>query len=331
MLAALLAPPVLTFAFFGCNRVDKKDIDPARNPSSANRAQLQRTLLEVAALRPALLFAGGDLVNGYADDDGTTLSSQLDAWSAQLGAFPRRVGLVPLPGNHELNKKPGDQRLPSTLTYPRWKAWLAGSGFLYGTNGPTPASDPQDALVLDESKMSFTLDRKGVRFIVLNTDTRTTRKDPTTGTALGWIPAVWAGRELARAERDPRVRAVFVIGHRNLVDPSEGKGDAPIDPVAAGRLIGAMRGKAKLRAYVCAHVHAWNVRPIPGTGAVQIVSGDGGSKLEKGARPEFGWVEIRVRADGSAGYVHHRRPVPEPYDAPVAEPSVADAEVAIRG
>ena len=329
MILTLLAAP-LTFAFFGCNRVDSKDIDPVGNPSSANRPQLERTLLEVADAHPALLFAGGDLVNNYADDDGATLSGQLDAWSHEFGSFPARIPVVPLPGNHELNRKLGDQRTASTVTYPRWKAWLTGSGFLYGTNGPTPQSDPGDPLVLDESKMSYTLDRAGVRFIVLNTDTRTTVADPLTGTALGWIPSSWAGAQLVRAEADPKVRAVFVVGHRNLIDPSEGTGDAPIDRRAAEPLLAAMRGKTKLRAYVCAHVHAWNVRPIPGTRAVQIISGDGGSKLEKGAKERFGWVEIRVHPDGSAGYVHHHRPMPHPYTAPESGPTVTDSEVPIR-
>lgn len=329
MLAALFAVPTISFAFFGCNRVDAKDLDPVGNPSSANRAQLSRTLLEVAAAKPALLFAGGDLVMGYADDDGSVLKGQLDAWSAQFGAFPASIPVVPISGNHELNRKVGDQRTASLLTYPRWKAWLTSSPFLYGKDGPTPASDPADALVLDESKMSFTLDRAGVRFIVLNTDTRTSTKDTSTGTALGWIPAAWAAGELTKAERDPKVRAVFVVGHRNLLDPSEGVGDAPVDRRAAEPLLAAMRGKRKLRAYVCAHVHAWNVRPIPGTRAVQIIAGDGGSKLEKGAKEEFGWVEVRVHSDGSAGYVHHHRPMPHPYNAPTAAPSTVDPEVRI--
>ena len=51
MLASLLAAPTLTFAFFGCNRVDAKDLDPVKNPSSANQAQLAQTLREVAAAK----------------------------------------------------------------------------------------------------------------------------------------------------------------------------------------------------------------------------------------------------------------------------------------
>lgn len=328
MLTALLAAP-LTFAFFGCNRVDAKDLDLVRNPSSANEVQLAQTLKEVAAIRPAILFAGGDLVTGYADDDGTNLAVQLAGWSKEVAGFPRSIPLVAISGNHELNKKVGDQRMASTLTYSRWQAWLAHGRFLEGKDGPTPASDPDDALALDESRMSFTLDRSGVRFIVLNTDTRTTTPDPATGTALGWIPAAWAGEQLSRAELDPKVRAVFLVGHRNLLDPTTIHGDAPVDARAGARLLAAMRGKTKLRAYVCAHVHAWDVRPIPDTNAVQIVAGDGGSPLEKGAEEEFGWVEVRVHPDGTAGYVHHHRPMPHPYNGPLAGPTVADPEVRI--
>jgi hypothetical protein len=85
--AHALAAPRLTFAFFGCNRVDAKDLDPAKNPSSANHAQLQQTLTEVIAAKPALLFAGGDLVNGYVDDDGTVLRTQLSGWSQEVLIF----------------------------------------------------------------------------------------------------------------------------------------------------------------------------------------------------------------------------------------------------
>jgi hypothetical protein len=326
--AALAAQTTLTFAFFGCNRIDAKDLDPVANPSSANRAQLKQTLAEVVAAHPALLFAGGDIVNGYVDDDGTVLKTQLAAWAKEVAWLPKSIGLVAVPGNHELNKKTGDQRMPSNLTYPLWEAFVQRAGYVSGHNGPTPASDPQDELTLDESKMSYTIDRAGVRFIVLNTDTRTKVKDSVTGTALGWIPAKWAGDQLARAETDPKVRAVFVLGHRNLIDPSEGKGDAPVDKRAADVLLAAMQGKTKLRAYVCAHVHAWNVRTIPGTKAVQIISGDGGSKLEKDAKEEFGWVEIQVKKDGRAAYIHHHRPMPQPYDSTErAVPSKSDSPV----
>lgn len=331
LIAHSVSSPTLSFAFFGCNRVDAADLDPVKNPSSANQAQLAQTLKEVVAAKPALLFAGGDLVNNYADDDGTVLRNQLNGWANETSWLPKKIGLVVVPGNHELNKKVRSQRMPSTLTYPIWNAFVASNRHVFVSNGPNPAHDPQDQLVLDESRFSYTLNRKGVRFIVLNTDTRTSATDPVTGTALGWIPAHWACEQLAAAEKDPSVHAVFVLGHRNLIDPSEGTGDAPVDKRAADILVAGMQGKKKLRAYVCAHVHAWNVRTIPGTSAMQIISGDGGSKLETDAKEEFGWVEIKVSKDGTASYIHHHRPMPHPYNSPVPIlPTVDDAPVPIQ-
>jgi hypothetical protein len=331
MLAAtLLLAPSFTFGFFGCNRVDSKDLDPIGNPSSANLAQLRQTLGEARLRRLGLLFGGGDLVNNYGDDEGSTLQSQLAAWTNERKRIAPSLPIVPIAGNHELNRKVGGKKMPAFSTYPVWQTWMGGGDYVYGTDGPTPGTDREDALVLDESRMSFTLTRGNVRFIVLSTDTRTSTPDSDAGTALGWIPWSWAARQLDRAEHDRNIKAVFVLGHRNLLDPSKGVGDAPVNPVAARRLLDAMKGKHKLRAFVCAHVHQWDVKPIPGTHALQIIAGDGGSKLEESAKEEFGWVEIRVYPDGRAGYIHHHRPMPKPYNAPAPVlPTVADPEIAI--
>src|SRR5258706_10229330 len=69
----------LTFAFFGCNRIEAKDWEETRteNPSSANLPQLRQNLADVAKLSPDFLFFGGDVVMGYADDQGDVLRSQM--------------------------------------------------------------------------------------------------------------------------------------------------------------------------------------------------------------------------------------------------------------
>ena len=307
MVPAIAPDPVtLSFAFFGCNRLGAKEWDPAANPSSANLPQLRRTLADVSALRPRpfALFAGGDLVNNYADDSGATLEAQLDGWAPEIARCA--VPVVPLPGNHELNRKIGGQRLPADATYGVWKTWfVAHPGLrLYG-NGPVPKSSPEDRLTFDESKMSYSFDRGGVRFIVLNTDSRTSAPDATTGTKLGWTPAHWASARIAEADRDPTVRSVVLMGHRNLIAPATCEGDAPIAPEPGAVLLKAIRGSAKARAYVCAHVHAWDVAPMTQDERgrkLQIVAGDGGSELEKGWRPKtgrtFGFVQILVHASG---------------------------------
>ncbi len=335
-------PVALSFAVFGCNRLDAKEITPA-NPSTANLPQLRRNLADVAFLRPrpAFLFAAGDLVMNYADDGGETLNAQLEAWYAQtkavlpLGA----IALVPIPGNHESNRKHDGKKATNLATAGVWRAWLERHRLdRFAGNGPTRASDPADALALDAPKGSYSFERpagsgKGgrrVHFVVLDTDTATTTPDPApgdanVGTRIGWFPAAWAARDLARAQADPGVAAIFVMGHRNLVDPATAKGDAPTDPTPTALLLRAIRGAPKVRAYLCAHVHAADATPLAPGLPPQIIAGNGGSSLEKGWRPKggrtFGFVLVRVHRSGRIGYVRFARPAPEPYDAPDAPPA----------
>ena len=99
----------VSFAFFGCNRVSDKveKAQKAENESSANVSELRATFRDVSSLKPAFLFALGDIVNNYADDDGKHLRKQLDAWHKLVNLDPA-VQLVVAPGNHELNKKTKD-------------------------------------------------------------------------------------------------------------------------------------------------------------------------------------------------------------------------------
>src|SRR5689334_22365178 len=82
----------LRFAFFGCNRIDKGDweVTKSENPSSANIPQLIRNFEDIQAMRPIplLTFLAGDIVLGYADDDGTTLRGQLKGWQDLVHAQP---------------------------------------------------------------------------------------------------------------------------------------------------------------------------------------------------------------------------------------------------
>jgi hypothetical protein len=73
----------LRFAFFGCNRIEKADWEAtkAQNPSSANIPQLLQNFRDIQSMKPIplLTFVGGDLVLGYADDDGSTFKLQMNA------------------------------------------------------------------------------------------------------------------------------------------------------------------------------------------------------------------------------------------------------------
>lgn len=313
----------MSFAFFGCNRLDKGDTDSqaAANPSSANLPQLERTYADLAALEPAprYVFGGGDLVNNYVDDAGEALKRQLDGWAARTkaSALFARSTIVPIPGNHELNKKVGDDRMQNPATLDVWRSWYSASGFVQpAANGPTEATGKADRVLGDQSTLSYSFTELGVHFVVLNTDTLTDLDDPKTGRKrIAWIPAEWARRDLEAAQADPKVNSIFILGHRNLIDPESVKGDAPIDAEAGAKLQAAIEANSKVRAYVCAHVHAYDLRKFEGaTNQWQVISGNGGSSLEKGWKPAegtfFGFVVIDVYASGKVVLRNFKRPTP---------------------
>ena len=109
-------PVKLSFIFMGCNRIQHKDWKKikADDPSSANLPQLEQTFRDIVHLDhvPPYLFFMGDLVVNLEDDDGKTLKKQLDAWTSLYKASPlaAKTTLVPLPGNHEMLKKVGDDK-----------------------------------------------------------------------------------------------------------------------------------------------------------------------------------------------------------------------------
>lgn len=313
----------LSFAFFGCNRIEKKDWEETRdaNPSSANLPQLNRTFRDLAQMKrvPSLVFAGGDLVMNYIDDKGEVLWEQLKDWQRVFWNSPLagKCILVPFPGNHEVNKKVGDMKLPNPLTLPVWNRWYAQSGFRQlGFNGPLGKAGNPDRVVGDQSRLNYSFDVHHVHFVVLNTDTTTSVLDPKTGKpTVGWIPAEWARKDIERAQRDPSVKAIFVTGHRNLVDGKTSKGDAPIAPAAGVKLLNALRVNKKVRAYVCAHVHAWDVVNLGGASkAWQVIAGNGGSKLESDWAPAggtfFGFAVLDVYKSGKVVLHNYRRPTP---------------------
>ena len=325
--------PALTFTFFGCNRVDAADVSPA-NPSTANLPQLTQNFSDIAALKPGLAFFGGDLVMGYGNDKGETLQKQMSAWIALSKSLPHATGCeyVAISGNHEKNRKDKDSKLPNPPTDGVWSKLVAQAGLVpKDAKGPTPASDPEDKLMADQQKLSFSFNRGPVHFVVLDTDTRVNVKDPDSGeTKIGMIPVAWLDADLTRAEADASIKCVVVMGHRNVIDPDTAKGDAPIDEEAAKPMIKSLKAHKKVRAYICAHVHAFDISEIGKNGLKQVCFGNGGSKLEKKWKPNegrtFGFGYFKVYSNGALGVVPYLRPEPENYistapaDVPPARP-----------
>ncbi len=314
---------VQTFAFFGCNRIDQQDYEATKsvNPSSANLPQLKQNLADIATLAPNTVFFGGDLVMGYADDQGEVLKEQMSAWIEVVKSAPHAKGsqYVAMPGNHEVNRKHKDQKLPNAATTSVWAKLVRDANLVPSdAHGPTMSSVPQDNLVDDQSKLSFSFDRDTVHYVVLNTDTRVSTKDAETGeTKIGMIPTHWLDRDLDQAEKNTKIKQVIIMGHRNVVDPTTAKGDAPIDVECAKPMVESLKKHKKVRAYICAHVHAFDITAIGKKGLLQVCFGNGGSKLEKGWKPSegrtFGFGYFKAYADGSLGVIPYLRPEPKNY------------------
>jgi hypothetical protein len=261
------------------------------------------------------VFVGGDLVIGYADDGGKILRGQLDGWANLVKAEPlwKRTTIIPFPGNHELDTKIGKERrtnLPATAI---WNSWFSAEGFRQmGSNGP------KAGVLGDQSKLSYSFDAGSVHFVILNTDTAIQTPEVLADSAkVAQIPLKWATDDIELAQRRSSVKTIIVMGHRNLIDPAGCAGDSPIDKESGSHLLQAIRMSSKVKAYVCAHVHAWDETLIGGQGGTwQVVAGNGGSKLEEAWNPQggtyFGFAVFQLYKSGKVVLQKFSRPTPTP-------------------
>ncbi len=322
LLSAKPDPVVISFAFFGCNRMDKKDWEGQKdtNPSSANVPQLRQNFTDIANLRvvPSLVFCGGDIVMNYADDRGEVLRAQLDAWAIEAKSSPlfKKTTIVPMPGNHETNRKVGEDKITNPATVAVWDSWFNAEGFAKLATNAASA----------EKSLNYSFDRAGVHFLVLNSDT--------VGAAnkIARIPLEWAQKDVKAANENPKVRAIFVLAHRNLIDPITAAGDAPIDVVDAKPFLVTLQHARKVRAFVCAHVHAFDITPLGGSSrARQVILGNGGSKLEKLWQPKrgtfFGFGVFDVYRSGRVVLRNYKRPVPKNYFSADTVPATSETVV----
>jgi len=334
---AIQTKPAVTFAFFGCNRVDAADVTP-QNPSTANVMQLTQNMRDVANLRPNYLFLGGDLVMNYADDRGETLKRQLDAWYALAKTVPLPgTDMVAIPGNHETNRKVGDEKMVNPWTERVWTKFVDSHG-LQPKKVSNPYAGDQNENMVSEfgAKTNYSFDRGPVHFVVLNTDTRVSMIDPESGKLpIGMVPMTWITEDVEAAQRDPKITSIIVMGHRNVIDGATAKGDAPINPICAGPLTDLLKKHTKVRAYVCAHVHALDITPFPGGDRpLQTIFGAGGSKLEKTWKPAegrtFGFGYFEVFRDGTVKVTPYVRPeAPDGYLSLIVPPATPRNSITI--
>ncbi len=335
----------VSFAFTGCNRLQKADWDPQSNPSSANLSQLRQTFADVSALAtpPKLFFFTGDLVLGL-NSDTTLLEGQLDAWAHLFASDPsgiaKKTALVPLVGNHEMLQKVASAsgaktELQATAADGVWTSWLGANKLdARAGNGPTNAPPNADALEDDQSKLTYSFDEGDVHYVVLNTDTWTSTSDAASGsTQIGWIALHWLEADLAAAQANAKTRHIFLLGHKPIVSPVPTP--APEDAINSTftvSLESLLTQTGKVRGYLCAHAHQWDARKLPGAGShdvYQIIAGNGGSQLETAWSPSFyGFTVARVYASGRVGITSYQRPVPTPYTG-AARTAVPQPEMTI--
>lgn len=268
-------PVAFSFAFFGCNRLDKDGVDATGSVSTANVGQLLKSFQDIAGLPklPQYLFLAGDIVK--AKHPGTeVLAQQLSAW-VELATDPKQnpligkgVSIVAFTGNHELlvNKEDGNckyAQCPNQQAYSYWPQFMANNpahyGFIAGDNGPKQGGT--DGLLNDESKLSYTFRSGNVLFVILNTDSQIDHD------TIGDVPMDWLKQRLQAAQLDPGVRHVFVMGHKPLQSSDKGgdPGDRTIRPEQAEAFYALLDNPAgdgspsKVRAFLAAHAHEWEL------------------------------------------------------------------------
>jgi hypothetical protein len=313
------------------------------NPSSANLPQLRQNLLDIAAQHPSFAVINGDLVMAEQIDQGQALTTQLGAWQQYVQSLGVTQGLELLPviGNHESNEY--DTQLavqyPSGDSLAAWDTWCTQNTYnARGGNGPTAAGANPDHLVRDESRITYSFTQNRIHITILNTDTLTDVLDPVSGKPLaGWIPINWARADIEAAQADPEVDSIIVIGHRPIEGPSYDDpawGSTILDTVEhplGSELAEVLHSNSKVRAYLAAHVHAYHAfRLDGGTGAWQIIVGNGGAQCDSAWQPEggqfFGYAMVTIGVHRRTEVACYGRPVPAApqlfyEDSPVAPTS----------
>lgn len=295
---------VYSFAFVGCNRVDRGDQQnpAATNASSANVAVLKKIFSDVLAetRKPDVFFFLGDLV--YAESTTELLNSQLDAWVKQYKdpAFSEMVNsgieMVAIPGNHEMltwakyPDYPDHDEWPLKGATELWMKYMAD----YMPADRETITGP-DAEV---NQMTFAFTRANVGFVCMNTDTYNPGTKENPYGLEGMVPTDWIVAKVQEYQADPDIDHVFVLGHKPYYvgcQPKTGHTGLPEGPELWPKF-----NEAEVVAMLSAHVHTYQ-RMQPGDeGTYQVIAGNGGSS---GPAPFFGYTTINIMSDGSVQLV----------------------------
>jgi hypothetical protein len=294
-------PVVYSFAFMGCNRVDRGD---SSNASTANVLALQSIFNDVTALanKPALFFFLGDVVLG--ETDTVDLNSQLSAWLAQYNdtkfssISTSGIQLVAVPGNHEMldgSEKP---------LYGSADVWLKYmSRFM-----PSDRKQIANSASLD-NRMTFSFVRNNIAFIVMNTDSYNppTKKNPQG--LEGIVPTDSILNMISGFKADKTIEHIFVLGHKPYY--VSGKSCTGHKGLPEGPVLWPAFNAAGVVAMLSAHEHDYQRWQLPAdTGTYQVIAGNAGSQ---GEAKFFGYTIINILKSGKVQLVSRGFTKQKPY------------------
>ncbi|UTW62858.1 metallophosphoesterase [bacterium SCSIO 12741] len=291
------APDTLfTFAFVGCNRVSDGDHS---NHSTANVNVLRRIFNDISeeSTQPKTFFFLGDIVRSLSRNP-STMDNQLSAWVGMYNdpnyskITNSGIEMVVVPGNHEMlyYKDRGDPDQDEWPWYGASKIWLKHMSRFMPSDRDTIA----DTSIVQ--KMTFSLIRNRVGFIIMNTDTYNSHGSHGEE---GRTNTDWVAAKIKEYQSSSEVDHVFVLGHKPYyVDDQfktghKGFADGPVlwPEMQSGHVV----------AFLAAHKHDYQRwQPESSGGTYQIVAGHGGSS---GAAEFFGYTLIYILSDNTVHLV----------------------------
>jgi hypothetical protein len=320
---------VLSFVVVGCNRIDPKDYpaDASAPASTANEAQLKRTFDEVSALnpKPKYFFAMGDIIMGYpsaaGDAGAAVMDAELTAWLAFYNASSLAssgIKLIPLPGNHEMQSKQGNNKYAFPEAEATWLAHMKSfipQGYKKGPMAGAPVVGDGGfeggTITTDQSDLTYSFDDGTTHFVVLDTDP----------VGADWnVPAPWIAQDIAAA-KNGGAKHVFAIGHKPAYPLNPPGTDGLTQGVSRDAFWSTLEG-SQSEAMIAAHNHVWWWKQPNSGKTFQIVAGNGGSKLEdnilnppdSGPIPEsgkyYGFTVVSVWSDDTVTLDSYGRDIP---------------------
>ncbi len=294
-------PVQYSFVVLGDCRVDKADTNCVTNPAGVNWVQLDRSMEDIAKLdpKPSCVFFNGDEIFGY-EHDTTKLLKAFSIWRDSVEASPvvkARIKFVAIPGNHETEvDSVGGGKTPSSDAE---RVWLeAMAPLLNGSDGPH-AGGP-DSLATDQSRLTYSFDLNDSHFVLMNTD-------PVGQDA--HVPAHWIADDLAKARKNG-AKHLFAIGHKPAF-----AFDGSMSGLAGGNrsdFWNAMEAN-HAEAMIGSHVHVFERFQPHHSGTWMVISGNGGSPLEKGLSPNkqyYGYCVISILKSGKVIVKSYGRDLP---------------------